>query len=102
MHFIQFQSIYMKSNIWSFAYSFLGGVIVTALLRVPFAQYLNKYYFLTGKPQPERIEIFSSSILNIFIWVTCILAGKVTIDRFRFQQYLDDLKKKNRKLNLIF
>jgi len=85
-----------------FCLFFFGGVIITALLRVPVAQYLNKYYFLPGKPQPGEIEIFYASILNIFIWVTCILSGKVIIDRLRFQQYLDDLKKEKSKAELNF
>ena len=49
-----------------FTASLLIGIFVSALLRVPVAMYLNRYYFLVGKLQPGFSELFINSLLNIF------------------------------------
>jgi two-component system LytT family sensor kinase len=87
----------------TFVICFLTGLIVTVLLRVPLAAFLNRNYFLVGKIQPSLLELFLNSFLNIFIWTVCILAGKLIIDRFRFQQYVDELakQKETAELNLL-
>jgi LytS/YehU family sensor histidine kinase len=43
-----------------------------------------------------------NSLLNIFIWVVCIVSGKLLIDRFRFQQYVDEMAKEKEKAELDF
>ena len=58
-----------RKKYFSFLITMLAGIVVTALLRVPLAIYLNKNFFLVDKPQPGFSEIFSNSLLNIFIWV---------------------------------
>jgi len=78
------------------------GIFVAALLRVPLATYLNGHYFLIGKPQPGFMQLFINSFLNIFIWVICIVAGKLIIDRFRFQQYVDEMAKQKEQAELDF
>jgi two-component system, LytTR family, sensor kinase len=80
----------------------ITGVLVTAILRVPLATYLNKYYYLVGKPQPDFSTIFSNSLLNISIWVTLLVAGRVMIDRFQFQQYLEEVTKQKEQAELDF
>jgi len=80
----------------------LAGIVVTALLRVPLAIYLNKNFFLVDKPQPGFSEIFSNSLLNIFIWVICLVSAKLIVDRFRFQHYVDAIKKEKEKAELNF
>jgi two-component system, LytTR family, sensor kinase len=86
----------------SFVSLMLLGILVTALLRVPLATYLNHHFFLIGKPQPGFSELFINSLLNIFIWVVCIVAGKLIIDRFHFQQYVEDMAKEKEKAELDF
>src|SRR5262249_5077923 len=73
----------------TFVLLFLTGVLITALLRVPLASYLNQHYFLVNRPQPTFENIFTASFLNIFIWSFGLVAGKLMIDRFQFQQYLE-------------
>ncbi|MFP5040847.1 sensor histidine kinase [Parasediminibacterium sp. JCM 36343] len=87
---------------FSFAGLMLAGIIVAALLRVPLATYLNQHHFLIGKPQPGPADLFVRSLLNIFIWVVCLVAGKIAIDRFRFQQYLDEMAKEKEQAELDF
>ena len=91
-----------RKNYFGFAISFLSGIVFAALLRVPLAAFLNRIYFLVGKAQPALTELFFNSFLNIFIWTVCIVAGKLIIDRFRFQQYVDELTKQKEKAELNF
>jgi two-component system LytT family sensor kinase len=87
---------------FSFAAGVLTGVTIAALLRVVLASYLNAHFFLVNKPQPGIWDLFASSFLNIFIWVVCILSGKLLADRFRFQQYVADMEQQKTKAELDF
>jgi len=91
-----------KRKYFAFAAVFLGGIVTAALLRVPVATYLNYHFFLAGKPQPSTSDLFINSLLNIFIWVVCLVAGKLIIDRFRFQQYIDEMAKQKEQAELDF
>ena len=68
--------LYQKKY-YAFICTLLAAIILTALLRVPLAMYLNLHYFLRGKPQPGVSVLLINSLLNIFIWVVCIIAGKL-------------------------
>ena len=80
----------------------MAGIVVTALLRVPLATYLNRTYFIPGKPQPGFVALFTSSMVNIAIWTIVLIAGKLMIDRFRFQQYVDDVARQKERAELDF
>jgi hypothetical protein len=86
----------------SYAVLFVSGVLIAALLRVPLAMYMNEHYFLVGRNQPVASALFSASFLNIFIWTACIVSGKIVFDRFRFQQYVEEIKKEKSKAELDF
>ena len=87
---------------FSFAWLMFLCIVVSALLRAPLATYLNHHYFLVGKPQSDFVELFINSVVNIFIWVVCIIAGKLIIDRLRLQQYVDEMTKEKEKAELDF
>src|SRR4029079_1508304 len=53
-------------------------------------------------PQPTASTLFINSLLNIFIWVVCLVATKLVIDRFRFQQYVDEMAKQKEEAELNF
>jgi len=91
-----------KKKYASFALLLISGIILGALLRVPLAIYLNIHYFSPGKPPPGLNELFINSFINIFIWVICLVAGKLIIDRVRFQKYVDDIEKEKSKTELDF
>ena len=86
----------------AFCLLFLTGIIVSSLLRVPLATYLNKHFFMPGKAQPGFDELFLNSFLNIFVWVICLVAGKLIADRFRFQQYIDEMARQKEQAELDF
>jgi hypothetical protein len=93
--------LYQKKNI-SYALVALAGIATAALLRVPVAMYLNKTWFMIGKVQPGFVELFYNSFINIFIWVICLVAGKLIMDRIRFQKYVDKIEKERSKAELDF
>ena len=81
---------------------FLSAVLVTALLRVPLALFMNATIFLVGRPQPTASALFVSSFVNIAIWSALIVAAKIAIDRFRVQQYVEQINKEKSKTELDF
>ena len=91
-----------KKKYGIFALLFLAGIMAASLLRVPLATYLNEHYFAPGKTPPAFSELFFNSFTNIFIWVICLVAGKLIIDRIRFQKYIDAMEKEKIKNELDF
>ena len=85
-----------------FALLFLAGIVVASLLRVPLATYLSLHYFAPGKPPPGFSELFFNSLINIFIWTICLVAGKLIIDRIRFQKYIESIEKEKMQNELDF
>ena len=86
----------------AFGLLLLAGIVVGALLRVPVATYLNQHYFMPGKKQPGFNELFFKSFINIFIWVICLVTGKLILERVRFQQYVETIKKEKSRTELDF
>jgi hypothetical protein len=101
LYFIIPRFLYRKKY-FLFVLFMILGIVVAALLRVPLATYLNQHYFLIGRPQPGFFVLFKNSLLNILIWVVCLVAGKLIIDRFRFQQYVDEMTKQKEQVELDF
>jgi LytS/YehU family sensor histidine kinase len=86
----------------AFALLFLAGIVTASLLRVPLATYLSQHYFAPGKPPPGFSELFFNSLINIFIWTICLVAGKLILDRIRFQKYIEVIEKEKMKNELDF
>ncbi|MDP4261814.1 MAG: histidine kinase [Bacteroidota bacterium] len=93
--------LYQK-KITSFVIVALAAIMAGALMRVPVAMYLNKTWFLVGKAQPGFAELFYNSFINIFIWVICLVAAKLVMDRARFQKYVHKIEKERSKAELDF
>src|SRR5258705_1458438 len=91
-----------KKKYAAFALLFLAGIIAASLLRVPLATYLSLHYFAPGKTPPAFSELLINSFTNIFIWTICLVAGKLIIDRIRFQKYIDMIEKEKIKNELDF
>jgi len=86
----------------AFALLFLAGIVAASLLRVPLATYLSQHYFAPGKPPPGFSQLFFNSLINIFIWTICLVAGKLIVDRIRFQKYIEVIEKEKMKNELDF
>ena len=91
-----------KKKYGVFALFFVAGIIIAAVLRVPLATYLSTHFFAPGKKPPGFYELFLNSFTNIFIWVICLVAGKLIIDRIRLQKYVDVVEKDKVKNELDF
>lgn len=92
--------LYQKKYL-QFAIVLLGGIAVSAILRVPLAMYIGSHFFNTGKPVGFT-ALFLNSFLNIFVWVVCLVAAKLAIDKIRFQKYVDTIEKEKMKAELDF
>lgn len=99
VYFIIPKCLYKQSYI-VYGILFSLGIVVTALLRVPLAVYLNAHYFLVGKPQPTPSAVFVASFVNIFIWSLCLVAARVIYDRYHFHLYTEEVKKEKAKAEL--
>ena len=80
----------------------LGGIVISALLRVPLAMYLQGHFFRPGLPLPAFGSLFGASLLNIFIWVVCILAAWLIAEKVRFRKYIDAIEKEKTRNELDF
>jgi two-component system LytT family sensor kinase len=85
-----------KKNYSLFTLCFLGSIALSALGRVPVAMYMHRGEHLRWAP------VFVESLLNIFIWVLCLVSGKLILDRMRFQHYVDTMEKEKSLTELEF
>jgi len=91
-----------KRNYAVFVLLLLGAITAAALLRVPLAMYLNKHVFMPGKPQPGFQQLFTTSLLNIFVWVVSLIAVTLIVEKVRFQKFMEVLEKEKTKNELDF
>lgn len=89
-----------RGHYLAFALLLPAGVLVTALLRVPLALYLNRHVFNVGGAQPGALETFINSALNILVWTLCLVAVKLVADKIRLRQYLETVEKEKAKNEL--
>ena len=93
--------LYRKRYV-AFALVLPAGVALSALLRVPLAMFLQRHFFHPGFPSPAFGSLFGDSFLNIFVWVTCLLAIRLIVEKIRFRQYIDTIEKEKVKNELDF
>lgn len=93
--------LYKKQYV-SFALMLLGGMATGALLRVPLAMYIGSHFFNAGKQQQNLNTLFINSFVNIGVWVICLVAIKIAVDKIRFQKYVDTIEKEKMKAELDF
>ncbi|MGZ3757937.1 MAG: sensor histidine kinase [Mucilaginibacter sp.] len=91
-----------KKQYLSFALCFLGGIVLTALLRVPVSMVIIKYVFKTGDAHFNYVAVFIDSFINILFWVVCILAATMVIEKIRSQLYIEQIEKEKATNELNF
>lgn len=87
---------------FSFGLLLVAGIVVTSLLRVPLVIYMNSHVFATTTVRTPPLPVFYSSLLNISIWVVCLLSGKLLLDRQQLQKHLEEMEKEKTKAELDF
>jgi len=85
-----------------FALLLVGGITVGALLRVPLAMYISRHLFNMGSNTPGFATLFINSFINIAVWVICLVAARLVIDKLRTRQYVDRIEKERMKAELDF
>lgn len=91
-----------KRRYAAFGVLFLGGIIITALVRIPVSMFVVTYVFKVTHPQFNYLSIFFDSFINILFWVICILAAKMVIEKIRSQIYIEQIEKEKATNELNF
>jgi len=91
-----------KRRYVKFGVYFIGGVIITALIRIPVSMLVITYVFKVVNPQFNYLSIFLDSFINILFWVVCILAAKMVIEKIRSQLYIEQIEKEKATNELNF
>lgn len=86
----------------AFALALPAGIALTALLRAPLAAWLQQHYFRPGFPPEHFGRIAADSFLNIFVWVICLVAGRLVFEKIRFRQLIDAMEKEKVRQELDF
>ncbi len=84
----------------SFLLLFCLSTMIAALLRA-FASYFISIY-LYNLPPPDFTKLYPVSLLNIFIWTSILVAGKMLIDKVKAQRHLELVEKEKIKNELDF
>ena len=91
-----------KRRYVKFGLFFIGGVALTALIRVPVSMLVITYVFKVPNPHFNYLTIFFDSFVNILFWVVCILSGKILVERIRSQLYIEQIEKEKATNELNF
>jgi two-component system, LytTR family, sensor kinase len=83
-----------------FVLAIAGLITISALLRSLVSVQMNLYVF--RGPKVPFINLYISSLVNIFIWVAIIVLGKTLIDRAYSNQQIAILEKDKAKHELDF
>jgi two-component system LytT family sensor kinase len=86
----------------AFALFLPGAIVLSALLRTPLAIWLQVTFFRPGSPAQDPGVVFRDSFLNIFIWVMCLVAIRLVLEKIWFRQYIDTLEKERIRNELDF
>jgi two-component system LytT family sensor kinase len=86
----------------AFGGSLAAGLATGAFFRTLLALYMNQHYFHTAGPPPAFGTVFENSLLNISVWVICLLAAHLMIERIRFRKYLDAIEQEKTRNELDF
>ena len=91
--------LYKKYYI-SFFLILLLAISIAALLRVPLVFFMNSYVFHAN--HPAFSNVLFNSFVNIFIWVVCLLAFHLLIEKIRYRKYVTVLEKEKTKNELDY
>lgn len=85
-----------------FGLLFIGGIVLTALVRIPVSMLVITYVFDMPGTHFDYIGIFYNSFINIFFWVVSILAATMVIEKMRSQVYIEQIEKEKATNELNF
>jgi two-component system LytT family sensor kinase len=89
-----------KNKYFPFLLLFSLSTALAALLRALVSYFITMYLY--SLPAPDFARLFPNSLLNIFIWTSILVAGKMIMDRMKYQRYLEEVEKEKIKNELDF
>lgn len=99
LNYFALPALLYKKRYVLFVLSAIGIVALAAWLRSVVALQMNLYIFHTI-PAPDLLSLFSSSVLNITLWLLITTTLKLLTDRTQTQQRLELLEKERMKHQL--
>jgi len=87
-----------------FLYTGIGLLFIafTSLLRAEVAVFINTYFYNTPIASINFASLYFNSLLNIFIWTLCLVAGKIIADRIHHERQSLLIEKEKIKNELTF
>ena len=76
------------------------SIAVAALLRALVSYFITIYLY--HLPPPDFTILYPNSLLNIFIWTSILVGGKMVFDRVKNQRYMETVEKEKTKNELDF
>jgi two-component system LytT family sensor kinase len=89
-----------KKMYGSFLLIFIVFTAIAAFLRAVVSYYISTYLY--HFPPPVLTVLYPASLLNIFVWTSILVAGKMMIDRAKHQRYIEEVEKEKIKHELDF
>jgi two-component system, LytTR family, sensor kinase len=89
-----------KNKFILFLIQFILSTALTALMRAIVSYFITIYLY--HLQHPDFAYLYPVSLLNIFIWTSLLVAGKMIIDKVRSQRYSEAVEKERIKNELDF
>ncbi|HTA27109.1 MAG TPA: histidine kinase [Bacteroidia bacterium] len=89
-----------KNKYVSFLFLLCLSTTIAALLRAVVSYFITIYLY--HLPPPNFALLYPVSLLNIFIWTSILVAGKMIIDNVKSQRHLELVEKEKIKNELDF
>jgi two-component system LytT family sensor kinase len=68
-------------------------IICTSYLRAKTAFFINTNFYNISANEINFPNLFLNSLINIFVWSECLIAGKLFSDKIKFQRYTEKIEK---------
>lgn len=91
-----------KKKYAGFAVLFAGGVLVTALLRVPVSYWVTGHVFGQSVHQFNYLKVFGDSFVNILFWTVFIIGARIAYEKIRSETYIEQIEKEKATNELNF
>lgn len=91
-----------KKKYLKFGILFIGGIVLTALLRIPVSYWVMGHVFGQPVGRFNYVTVFINSFINILFWVVCIVGARIAIEKIRSELYIEQIEKEKATNELNF
>ena len=82
-----------KRKYFLYALTSFSFIVLTSGMRAVVAFYVNVYIYHVPENTIHFVPLYLNSLLNIFIWTVCLVAGKLMLDRLQIQRYTEAVER---------